>query len=86
MGREMIEIINSDSSVESVDLVTYVLSEDGLNQYVVYSKGETQGTEQDHVIYISKVVKEEESLRLEEIVADSEWAEVQVLLKKIANS
>lgn len=86
MGREMIEIINSDSSVESVDLVTYLLSEDGLNQYVVYSKGETQGTEQDHVIYISKVVKEEESLRLEEIVADSEWAEVQVLLKKIANS
>ena len=86
MGRDMIEIINSDSSVESVDLVTYLLSEDGLNQYVVYSKGETQGTEQDHVIYISKVVKEEESLRLEEIVADSEWAEVQVLLKKIANS
>ena len=86
MGREMIEIINSDSSVESVDLVTYLLSEDGLNQYVVYSKGETQGTEQDHVIYISKVVKEEESLRLEEIVADSEWSEVQVLLKKIANS
>lgn len=86
MGREMIEIINSDSSVESVDLVTYLLSDDGLNQYVVYSKGEMQGTEQDHVIYISKVVRDEESLRLEEIVADSEWSEVQVLLKKIANS
>lgn len=81
-----IEIINSDGTVEKVELVTYLLTDDGLRKYLVYTKGEKQGTEGDQVIYISKVLSESDTLQLQEIVDDAEWADVQQLLKKIANA
>ena len=86
MEKEMIEIINADGTAEKVEVVTYLMSEDGLRQYLVYTKGEVQGTEGDQVIYISKVVSDDGALKLEEIVDDSEWSSVQHLLKKIANA
>ena len=51
MEKEMIEIVNTNGSTEQVEVVTYLVSEDGQNKYLVYTKGETQGDEQDHVIY-----------------------------------
>ena len=81
-----IEIINPAGVVEKVELVTYLISEDGLNTYVVYTKGEVQGTEGDQVIYISKVVSDSGTLVLQEITDETEWSNVQVLLKKIANA
>ncbi len=81
-----IEIINPAGVVEKVELVTYLVSEDGLNTYVVYTKGEVQGTEGDQVIYISKVVSDSGTLVLQEITDETEWSNVQVLLKKIANA
>ena len=86
MEKEMIEIINSDGNVEKVELVTYLLSEDGLRKYLVYTKGEVQGTEGDQVIYISKSLSDNGTLKLQEIVEDAEWTDVQRLLKKIANA
>ncbi len=84
--QKSVEIINAAGAVEKVELVTYLISEDGLNKYLVYTKGEKQGTEGDQVIYISKVVSEDGALQLKEIVDDSEWASVQHLLKGIANA
>lgn len=81
-----IEIINPAGVVEKVELVTYLVSEDGLNTYVVYTKGEVQGTEGDQVIYISKVVSDSGTLVLQEITDETEWSNVQLLLKKIANA
>ena len=81
-----IEIINPDGTLEKVELVTYLISEDNLNKYLVYTKGEKQGAEGDQVIYISKVLSDNGTLQLKEIVDDAEWANVQQLLKKIANS
>lgn len=81
-----IEIINSDGTIEKVELVTYLLTDDGLRKYLVYTKGEKQGTEGDQVIYISKVLSENGTLQLQEIVDEAEWADVQQLLKKIANA
>lgn len=81
-----IEIISPNGRVEKVKLVTYLLSEDGLNKYLVYTKGEIRGSAQDQIIYISKMIMEEETIKLEEIVDNSEWIAVQGLLKKIANS
>lgn len=86
MEKEMIEIVNSDGTVEKVELVTYLLSEDGLRKYLVYTKGEVQGTEGDQVIYISKILSDNGTLKLQEIVEDAEWTDVQRLLKKIANA
>lgn len=81
-----IEITNPAGEIEKVELVTYLVSDDGLNTYVVYTKGEVQGTEGDRVIYISKVVSDSGTLVLQEITDETEWSNVQVLLKKIANA
>ena len=84
--KEMIYIQNSDGSKEEVELVTYLISDDNMKSYLVYSKGETTGVESDEVIYISRVVYSGDVIQLEEITDDTEWAEVQRLLKKIANA
>mgnify|MGYP003425845532 FL=1 len=81
-----IEITNPAGEIEKVELVTYLVSDDGLNTYIVYTKGEVQGTEGDQVIYISKVVSDSGTLVLQEITDETEWSNVQVLLKKIANA
>lgn len=86
MEKEMIEIVNTDGSSEQVEVITYLISEDGQSKYLVYSKGETQGDEQDHVIYISKMISDNDTYKLEEITSDEEWTSVQHLLKKIANA
>lgn len=84
--KEKIKIENIDGTIEIVDLITYLISEDNLRNYLVYSKGEKQGAESDNIIYISKIISENDELKLEEIVNDAEWVDVQHLLKKIANS
>lgn len=86
MEKEMIEIVNVDGSIDNVELVTYLISDDKLRKFIVYTKGEVQGDQGEQIIYISKVVSEEDGLKLDEIVDDAEWSEVQVLLKKIANA
>ena len=83
--KEMVIIENSDGSTMEVELVTYLMSDDRINNYLVYSKGEKNGAEEDEVIYISKILQEGEVLKLAEITDDNEWLEVQKLLKKIAN-
>lgn len=83
--KEMIVIENSDGSIMEVELITYLISEDNMNTYLVYSKGEVNGALEDEVIYISRIVEEDEVLKVEEIIRDEEWAMVQRLLKKIAN-
>ena len=86
MEKEMIEIVNADGSIDNVELVTYLISDDKLRKFIVYTKGEVQGDQGEQIIYISKIVSEDDGLKLEEIVDDAEWSEVQVLLKKIANA
>ncbi len=83
--KEMVVIENSDGSTMEVELVTYLISEDQMHTYLVYSKGEKSGALEDEVIYISKILKDGEILKLEEIVDENEWLAVQQLLKKIAN-
>ena len=84
--KEMVYIQNSDGSKEEVELLTYLISDDNMKTYLVYSKGETTGVEQDEVIYISKVIFSGDVIQISEIADDGEWADVQRLLKKIANS
>jgi len=84
--KEMVVIQNADGSKAEVELVTYLISEDNMKTYLVYSKGEKTGVESDEVIYISRIVQEGEVLKLAEIVDDAEWTDVQKLLKKIANA
>ena len=86
MSNEMIKLVDLDGNVSEVELITYLISDDNMSTYVVYSKGETQGAEQDRIIYISKVYKEEDKLKVSEIIDDDEWASVQQLLKNIANA
>ena len=83
--KEIIEIVNPQGEREDVQLVTYLITEDKLKQYIVYTKGEVVGTEGDFVIYISRLFKDAEGFKIQEISDDVEWNEVQQLLKRIAN-
>lgn len=84
--KEMIIIENPDGSNMEVELITYLISDDQANTYLVYSKGEKSGVDEDEVIYVSKIIEDGEVPKLEEITDDNEWTEVQKLLKKIANA
>ena len=83
--KKMVTIYYGDGKTEEVELVTYLLSDDQLNNYIVYSKGEKSGIENDEVIYVSKIIKKDGKDIIEEIVNENEWYNVQTLLKKIAN-
>ncbi len=83
-SKEMIEIIDSVGNKSIFELVTFLISDDGLRQYIVYTKNEIKG-ENDQVIYISRLFKTELGYKIEEIIDDIEWNDVQHLLKKIAN-
>ena len=84
--KKMVVIKNSDDTTEEVELITYLISEDNMDTYMVYSKGEITGANQDEVIYISKITKDGNIYRLHGISDDNEWGQVQTLLKKIANA
>lgn len=84
--KEMVLIQNNDGTTMEVELVTYLISDDNQKTYLVYSKGEKTGADEDEVIYISRVLSQDNSLKLQEITDDNEWLEVQNLLKKIANA
>lgn len=85
-NREMAELIDIDGLSTEVEIVTFLNSEDDKRQYVVYTKGETQEQTGNQVIYIARIVKDGEILKLEEITEDTEWVDVQHLLKQIANT
>ena len=83
--KKKITIEYGDGKTEEVELVTYLLSDDQINNYIVYSKGAKSGTEGDEVIYVSKLIKKDGKNLIEEIMDENEWSNVQTLLKKIAN-
>ena len=85
-NKKKVIIQNSDGTTMDVELVTYLISEDEKNAYLVYSKGEKVGNENDEIIYISKLFSNNGKLEIDEIKDDEEWLDVQKLLKKIANA
>ncbi len=85
-NKKMISIQNSDGSQQDVELIAYLESEDKSKKYLVYSQGEKVNANGDEIIYISRIISEENTLKLEEITDDVEWLDVQKLLKKIANA
>ena len=85
--KEMITIQNSDNTTFDVELVTYLISDDEQNKYVVYSKGEKTGTDNDEIIYISRLnIIDNGTHQVSEIIDNNEWLNVQQLLKRIANA
>lgn len=84
--KEMAELIDIDGLSSDIEVVTYLNSEDNKRQYVVYSKEEIQEQTGNQVIYIARIIPDENSFKLEEITDDIEWIDVQRLLKKIANA
>ena len=86
MDKKLIVIENSDGTNTEAQLITYLISEDEQMHYAVYSFGEKGEEEGDEIIYVSRIANNGDSLYLEEIEDDGEWASVQNLLKKIANA
>ena len=81
----IIEIVAPDGSFEIVNLITYLISDDGDRKYVVYSKSNDKDSD-DRIIYISKFHNDNNVLSISEITDDNEWSDVQKLLRKIANA
>ena len=86
MEEKKVIIETGDGSSVEAKLVTFLMSEDQQKHYVVYTFGEEGPDEGDEIIYISRIARNGDTLYVEEITDDSEWAEVQTLLKKIANA
>ena len=84
--KEKIVIKNSDGTIVDAELVTYLVSDDKKNTYLVYSKGEKVGPDNDEIIYISKLYSIDGRMKIKEITDDAEWLDVQKLLKRIANA
>ena len=84
--KKKVVIQKSDGATMEVEVVTYLVNDDSSKAYLVYSKGEKNGAEDDEVIYISKVESGEDVLHLSDITDDNEWASVQKMLKQIANA
>jgi len=86
MDKKKVTIENKDGTTKEVELITYLVSEDQKKRYIVYSKGEAAGNDGDEIIYISRIVNNNNTILIEEIKDEAEWSAVQLLLKKIANS
>ena len=84
--NNVIEIVNIDGTKEDVSLITYLNSEDNKRQYLVYSRNENIGNNGDLLIYVAKIMSENDELTLKAIVDDAEWIDIQHMLKKIANA
>jgi len=84
--KKKVIIQNNDGTTSEVQLVTYLISDDKTRTYLVYSKGEKIGEDNDEIIYISKLFIENNQMTIDDITDDNEWLDVQRLLKKIANA
>lgn len=85
-NKKKVVIQKADGATMEVEVVTYLVNDDSSKAYLVYSKGEKNGAEEDEIIYISKIQSEGNVLHLSDISDDSEWASVQKMLKQIANA
>ena len=84
--KRMITIKNANGESNEVELITYLISEDNRTSYMVYSKGEKVGAEDDEIFYISRIETEGNMVKMNPIESDDEWQSVQKLLKQIANA
>ena len=82
----MNNVAYKNAFLNTINIIGIDVIYDNTNIYLVYSKNEISGVEEEEIIYISKVVVDGGTLKLEEITDDKEWALVQNLLKKIANA
>ena len=83
--KKKVVIQKNDGATMEVELVTYLVNDDSSKSYIVYSKGEKSGAEDDEIIYISKIDSKDDVLHLSDITDNNEWASVQKMLKQIAN-
>ena len=83
--EEKVIIVDQNNNEQEVELVTYLNTRDNNNQYIVYTKNERQPNG-DVIVYISKLIEEEDTKKLVEISDEEEWKNVQLLLKEIANA
>ena len=84
--KRIITIKNSSGENMEAELITYLISEDNRTSYMVYSKGEKVGADDDEIFYITRIVDKGNIVEMYSIDNDDEWQNVQKLLKRIANT
>ena len=84
--KRIITIKNSSGENMEAELITYLISEDNRTSYMVYSKGEKVGADDDEIFYITRIVDKGNIVEMYPIDNDDEWKKEKKLLKRIANT
>ena len=79
----MVEIQKADGTIENVTLVTYLISHDGLSQYIIYTKNEKDFSG-NTIIYSGKVKVLDGKQFLENIDEGVEWEKLKSIMKAMA--
>lgn len=84
MEKEMIRVVDTDNVELEVELISILEDKEENNKYLVYTKGETQKNG-NLILYISKVVVDENSYVLDNIDDDNEWGNVKRIMSEIVS-
>ena len=85
MDNTMVEIQKADGTIENVTLVTYLISNDGLSQYIIYTKNETDDKGLV-TVYVSSVDRSSGETKLYGINDDDEWNKIKDVLRELSKT
>ena len=84
MEKEMIRVVDTNGIELDVELVSILEDKEEKEKYLVYSKGETQKNG-NLILYISKLIVNDNSYVLENIDDDDEWGNVKRIMSEIVS-
>lgn len=81
--KELITIISEEGKEEQVEVVVAFKFKDTNQEYIVYTKNEKDSSG-NVTVYVSRIVEENGTSRLEGIDDDDEWTRIKAVLRELA--
>ena len=81
--KELITIISEEGKEEQVEVVVAFKFKDTNQEYIVYTKNE-KDSNGNVTVYVSRIVEENGTSRLEGIDDDDEWTRIKAVLRELA--
>lgn len=82
--RNIMSIIDTDGSIDEVEVILNFEFKDNGNEYVIYTKNEKDGNG-NVTIYVSRVFdRNSDNPRLESVEDDKEWTRIKDLLRELS--
>ena len=83
--KKILAIVQEDGSTEEVELLVSFRFKDNEKEYVVYTKNEEDDSG-NITIYVSHLVDENGSLKLEAVETDEEWSRIKDVLRELSKN